>query len=369
VNASTALAPTAPGRLGEAIDPAAMLTYLGELASWRDQRRRELDRIDQLLLQQATQPVPTPPSLDDITLSMALWQAVATRFQELTRVWDSGRVGVIERQQLATLIWGRLDQSGSAAMSVPEACRLSDALAAQLLRASDPQSANLEVRLREIRTTIERIRQSQPGADPRQLADLDRRHRELAEQAARGGDVGGFVPVLEAEAARAERDLIVAAGQRQQTAREVQRAHDWRAELLRRGESAQAQAQLCAATITSPPRLAVPQVQLLGPVPTGSTEVSAYLTRLATVERALTTVEATYAAPLAERAQLAQQLTGLVALAEATDRARDHEVTAVQGLAEALLTATPTDLPRSRAIVAAYQSLLGPPSAIRERTS
>ena len=59
--------------------------------------------------------------------------------------WDSGRVGVRERERLATLIWGRLDAastppgrsgdqhgvpgSGSAlAVSLPEACRLSDAL-------------------------------------------------------------------------------------------------------------------------------------------------------------------------------------------------------------------------------------------------
>ena len=73
---------------------------------------------------------------DDITLSMVLWKAASDRYEQLKSVWDSGRVGPAERERLATLIWGRLDatnlHASGLSMSLPEACRLSDALAAQL---------------------------------------------------------------------------------------------------------------------------------------------------------------------------------------------------------------------------------------------
>ena len=79
---------------------------------------------------------------------MALWKAVADRHDLLVATWDSGRVGPTELARLSTLVWGRLDAlprppiilcsdtppvpAGALAVSLPEACRLSDALAASL---------------------------------------------------------------------------------------------------------------------------------------------------------------------------------------------------------------------------------------------
>ena len=141
---ATATAPRAPGRLGVPLTPPEALHYLDALGTWRDQRRAELDRLDEAALAS-----PDPDAFTaDILLSMALWKAVADRHDLLLATWDSGRVGVRERERLATLVWGRLDTSldprlagaatsngvpgsGSAlAVSLPEACRLSDALAA-----------------------------------------------------------------------------------------------------------------------------------------------------------------------------------------------------------------------------------------------
>ena len=143
---ATATAPRAPGRLGSPLDAQEALHYLDALGTWRDQRRAELDRLDEAALAG-----PDPDAFTaDILLSMALWKAVADRHDLLLATWDSGRVGVRERERLSTLVWGRLDTSldprlagaatsngvpgsGSAlAVSLPEACRLSDALAASL---------------------------------------------------------------------------------------------------------------------------------------------------------------------------------------------------------------------------------------------
>ena len=40
---------------------------------------------------------------------MALWKAVADRYDLLVATWDSGRVGPTELERLSTLVWGRLD--------------------------------------------------------------------------------------------------------------------------------------------------------------------------------------------------------------------------------------------------------------------
>src|SRR5688572_11853064 len=123
-------APVAPGQMGSTLDARAAEVYVGELGRWRDARRRELDELDKAALQAANGTTAT----GDILLSMALWKAVSDRYELLRATWSSGRVGVTELTRMSTLIWGRLDASAASGLSVslPEACRLSDALLSQL---------------------------------------------------------------------------------------------------------------------------------------------------------------------------------------------------------------------------------------------
>src|ERR687889_1068785 len=96
-------APEAPGRLGQAVEVMAMQTYLAALDSWVRYRKAELDELDAAALAS-----PRKNELSgDMTLSMALWKAVADRQQLLLAVWDGGRVLQTDRERLATLIWGR----------------------------------------------------------------------------------------------------------------------------------------------------------------------------------------------------------------------------------------------------------------------
>jgi hypothetical protein len=223
--AATALTPTAPGRIGVAISPEDALRYLEALGAWRDQRRKELDLLDEAALAggSGVQTSDTAGLTGDIMLSMALWKAVADRHDLLMATWDSGRVGPAERERLSTLIWGRLDatldprlaqrsdvpsSSGALAVSLPEAMRLSDALAASLrARLSlDPAGAEVTTRLRQLRAQLERVRDlvaALPKAPPeirdipsRTLAKLDERLVEMADKAKRGADVGGLVGPL-----------------------------------------------------------------------------------------------------------------------------------------------------------------------------
>ena len=123
-------APPAPGRMGAEVQPDQARVYLEHLGQWRDGRRAELDQLDQAALQSPNGAAAT----SDITLSMALWKAASDRYEQLQSAWDAGRMGPTERLRLATLIWGRLDTEAASglAVSLPEACRLSDALASSL---------------------------------------------------------------------------------------------------------------------------------------------------------------------------------------------------------------------------------------------
>ena len=88
-----ATAPNAPGRLGAPLDPRAAAGYLEALGRWREDRKRELDQLDQAALAARDGAQLT----GDIMLSMALWKAVSDRYELLLATWDSGRVGQAER--------------------------------------------------------------------------------------------------------------------------------------------------------------------------------------------------------------------------------------------------------------------------------
>lgn len=364
---SSVIAPEAPARMGEAVEPAAMLRYLADLGAWRDHRRSELDELDRRALA-------SPDSaalVGDITLAMALWQAVAVRYDELERVWNGGRVGRVERERLSALVWGRLDAAttgASLAVSLPEACRLSDALAGQLrLRLSlDPYGVDLAARMRAMRATLERVRElvaGEPVGRGRdgglaRLARLERRFDDVVRRAQRGGDVGGLVGPWEADAAVTERDLIVGAATRRDDERDRERAVSLREELISRGERVSRAADECVARVRPAPTLAVPRVEALGPVPEDPVAVDAYLVRLEAAGRALAMAEQAYAGPLDELDRL-RSLVGLYwAKAVATGHDRRPEVVAMHRQARAVVGAAPADLPRARSVVAAFQALL-----------
>ena len=354
---SVGLAPNAPGRLGEAIEADALLGYLGALARWRQHRKVELDRLDAAALTSGE-----PDSYTgDLVLAMSLWQSISDRADAIETGWDSGRADRTGRQKLSQLIWGRLDAGLGAgfAISFVEACRLSDAIVAQLRTrlALDPATADTAARLTAIRAQLERCREL---ADQPTTARLDRlrsRVAALVEQAGRGADVAGPVRVLESEAALIERDLIVAAGRRTSAGRDRDRAVELLAGLRSRQQPLRELAARCQDRIADPPRLAIPDLDAVGPVPTDPAAVPDYLTRLSRVGEAITLAERSYSAPLAERDELRGRLDGYRAMASAR-RDTDPALEQAYQQARTVLWTAPCNLSVARGQVAVYQAMV-----------
>lgn len=369
MNTAYAVAPQAPGALGTDVDQREILRYLDALITWKDRRRTELDALDQAAMGLTT-PQEQHDVTADVTLSMTLWQAVSERLELLTATWDSGRVGESERRRITTLIWGSLEQVGSRgsgqalAVSLPEACRLSDSLASSLrsrlrLDGTDPDVTG---RLRSLRQTVERIA-DQVALIPAGRRDsavqvyraLDARLDDITERVQRGADVGGLIAPLEARAAMTERDLIVAASARAHARVDHARATGEANELSARGQAVRALAERARQVLAPAPTLGIPDVTALGAIPADPDELTAYLAKLERVDRALSMAQSTYAAALARREDLIARAARLRdAFSEGSDASAAMSGLAAQ--AQVLIDASPTDLTQLEALVQAQET-------------
>jgi hypothetical protein len=370
-------APVAPGQMGSALEARAAQVYLDELGSWRDGRRHELDELDKAALQTATGSTAT----GDILLSMALWKAISDRYELLLATWNSGRVGITELMRMSTLIWGRLDAATASGLSVslPEACRLSDALLSQLRvkLGLDPSGMEITERIRQLRAQMERIREQidlEPAGAAQQQAALEqsrlaRRLKEVAEKAGRGGDVAGLLGPLEIEAATFERDLIVNGARRRDAAALVQRAREQRADLEAREAALRAIVEECVRRVDPSPRYAVPDTAALGPVPNTREELENYLRRLDQVSRAMTVAQTAYAKALHDHSELDSRLEAYRAKAEATRVAEIPDVALAYQLARNALDERPSRMVLAEQLLTVYQTYLQTTPAPQEAQS
>lgn len=366
MSSAYAVTPTTPGSLGSDVPAPELLRYLDEMLRWKDQRRTELDALDRAALE-LSDPADRAAVTPDVTLSMTLWQAVADRLDLILATWDNGRVGEQERRRITTLVWGTLEQPGSRgqqslAVSLPEACRLSDSLASSLrsrlrLDGQDPRATDRISTLRQqvarISDQVALIPESRRTSAAQAHLLLERRLEDVAERLRRGGDVGGFLGPLEAEAATIERDLIVAASARAHAKADHAQATREVAELTARGQALRQLADRTRTEVTPAPTLGIPDVTALGPVPSEPEALTAYLSRLERVERALTHAHGEYAAARARRADLAEQVTRLRTALESLEGSGAMQ--ALMTEADALLASEPTDLTRLEALVRAQE--------------
>lgn len=381
-------APSAPGRLGSPLDATAAQAYLDALARWRDDRRGELEQLDKVALAS-----PEASSFTgDMSLSLAVWKAVSDRYDLLVATWDGGRVGAAERERMSSLIWGRLDatldprvlaassapgslSASGLTVSLPEACRLSDALAAQLRvrLAIDPSGLEVAERLRQLRAQLERIRDQvnlEPaGAGQQQAAKeqavLGRRLKEIADKVARGGDVGGMVEPMEIAASTFERDLIVNGSLRRQSSAQVEQARALRADLELREGALTLLVERCVAAVDPSPKYAVPDIDALGPVPNTTPRLAEYVQRLHQVSRAMTLAQDAYAATLSARDELRSRWEAYQAKAQTLGLAADPDLVLVAELLRRTFARQPVRMPVARQVVELYQTLLSTASGTR----
>lgn len=363
----TLTAPAAPGRMGQAVEPALLQSYLGELEAWVRGRKTELDELDAAALAADR----GADVASDMVLSLALWKAVSDRYQLVFATWDGGRVLQAEREKISTLIWGRLDGAsslpGGLVVSLPEACRLSDALAGQLRTRLSlvPGADAAAARIKDLRAQCERLR-DQVALEPAntrdqavdELAGLMSRLEAVADKATRGADVGGLLAPLEQDATRFERDLIVGNARRRDARGQVQRARELRADLEARESALTHLAETCVRTVDPAPHYAIPDVDALGPIPNTPEAIGPYLQRLDRVGQALSLAQSKYAAALAERAELAELLDAYVAKARALGVADRDDLRDSERQARAVLAREPAPMAVCRQLVSTYQTWL-----------
>ncbi|GAB2983990.1 hypothetical protein [Nocardioides montaniterrae] len=372
----TVSAPVAPGKLGEALEPAAIQQYLTALDGWLRTRRDELDQLDQTALAAGR----GGEVAGDMALALALWKAISDRYQLVCATWDGGRVLEQERERISALIWGRLDGAtglpGGLAVSLPEAGRLCDALVGQLGTSLSlaPGADVAAVRIKELRAQLERIR-DQIGLEPvnsrdaaaRKLAGMILRLDAITDRAERGADVGGELGPLEVEATTYERDLIVGNARRRDARDEVLSARELRADLEQRAMALRKLADTCVATVDPAPRLAVPDVDALGPVPVTIDAIGPYKSRLDRVSQALELAQQRYSDALAEHQELSELLDAYAAKARALGLADNPDLVSSHQQARALLDRRPTPMAVAQQLVATYQTWLT--SRTRENAS
>ena len=296
-------APDAPGALGKAAEPAQLLVYLDALGQWLTELRNQLGEVDQLA-QHSDQGQAAFP---DIRLGMALWQMITNAYQLLLTTWDSGRVGPKELEMMSSQIWGRLDSGPIGprstdlhGMSLPEACRLADALIGQLRQrfGVGTATAQHQFRLRDLTAQVERLREqvkleppvAQRSAQQR-LVSIEQHLAATSAAAERGGDIGGLLGALEVDAATFERDMIVNGARRREQAMSKEKAVAERDQLVARGDKLRALVDFVTQKVSPAPRYAVPDVVALGAVPNSPSELVRYTEQIAQVKRAMDHVE------------------------------------------------------------------------------
>lgn len=349
-------APEAPGTIGQQIEPMAAGRYLNDLMGWVDARKAELDSLDHAV--QASRY--SEELTRDIALNLQIWHAIQARVTRFRQIWDGGRVGAREREQLSNAIWSRMDNDDQATaqlsgLSLPEACKLSDALTSQLRTRLqlDPSGAEVLGKVRSLQAGLERIR-DQIALEPAQLrpqanAVLDGLNDRLAaieEKISRGGDVGGLIGPLEMDAARFERDLIITAATRRAQPN-TPPAPDATDQLYQRLTKREAELRelvdQVVASVEQPPKYAVPSLAALGEPPVTGPEREAFASRLALIDQAMDQVEQAYRAALGAPSAVGE----LQRLAERIDQANsgDQAAEVKQLVALSLVIATRSQTP------------------------
>ena len=383
-----AQAPTPPAGPGDLPEDGAIDHYLAELGRWRMRREHELRALDEV-----TRTHDDRDDLNaDLTTSMALWHAVAQRHDLLMTTWEASS-GDGERDWVGQLIWGLLEMpDGDAqalAIPLPEAMRLSDALAASLRARTGVEGDDVSPRERvaalglEVARVRERLLaqreqddrdvavsgeedQTEDGAGTAgeetpdlaaQLDDVESRLTDLTDRP--GEDALPVIGALQSELAGIDHAAIVADAAEAHERADRDQATAERDHLLAKGEAVRSLAERVLNTVHPAPRLGIPDVSALGDVPESEDELATYVGNLERVGRALDQAHATYAAALAEYADLADRAERLASTLAGCGAPTSVDLAGMLTAAKESLHNQPADIQRASALIAAQEAYLG----------
>lgn len=357
-----AVAPTPPAGPGDLPEDGTIDRYLSELGRWRMRREHELRALDEL-----TRTHDDRDALnEDITSSMTLWHAVAQRHDLLLTTWESATDGDGERDWVAQLIWGVLEMpDGDAqalAVPLPEAMRLSDALA-DSLRArvgADDDDVPVPERVATLDEVAARLREGVgPDDDTTELDEVEAGLTALRDSGRDDEEAAAEVGGLQSRLARLDHASIVAAATEAHGRADAEQAAAERDHLVAKGEAVRALAERVLNSVHPAPQLGIPDVTALGEVPTDETELGTYVANLERVGRALDQAHATYAAALAEYADLADRAERLARTYSGCGAPTIVDLAGMLTAAKESLHNQPADIQRASALIAAQEAYLG----------
>jgi hypothetical protein len=362
-----AVAPEPSGSPGVPAGDQEVEAYLQELGRWRLRREHELMAIDASTRTHDGREVLNA----HVTESMKLWHAVAQRHDLLLSTWDHGNTSPETRLILNQLIWGLLEQpdgnAESIALSVPEATRLSDYLAVAL-RAQvgiDDDLTDPQERIDSLREGLERLREHARTVEPQRqeetegvLSELEGRLTKVHERLVEGENVTVQLGALQTELAIVERRLLLTDAKARHDRADPEQVAAEREELLARGEAVRSLAQRALETINPAPRLGIPDAAALGEVPTDKDALTTYIGNLERISRALDQAHNTYAAALAEYADLASRAQKLAQTLAGCGAPTSVDLAGMLTAAKESLNNRPADIHRAAALVAAQEAYL-----------
>lgn len=358
-----AVAPPPPAEPGLPAPDEATDRYLSELARWRLRREHELRALDELTRSHGER-----QALEaDLTSSMTLFHAIAQRHDLLLATWADVQGGEGEREWVAQLIWGVLElpdgDADALAVSMPDALRLSDALAGSLrVRVDADGEATAQDRLAGLDAGLERVRgvlAEQDGSAGEEVAEaLEDAAGQV--EALHGQDEPGLAEIGAAEShlVAVERELIVSAASHAHARADREQAEAERAHLVARGEAVRSLAQRVLDDVRPAPRLGIPDVTALGEVPEDEGALETYVNNLERVGRALEQAHATYAAALAEYADLADRAERLAKTLAGCGAPTSVDLAGMLTAAKESLHTRPADVQRASALIAAQEAYL-----------
>ncbi|MGO0578172.1 hypothetical protein [Ornithinimicrobium panacihumi] len=380
-----AVAPEPPAGPGDLPEDGAVDRYLAELGRWRMRREHELRALDEL-----TRTHDERDALNvDVTTSMALWHAVAQRHDLLLTTWEAATEGEGERDWVAQLIWGVLEMpDGDAqalAITLPEAMRLSDSLATSLRARLGTDEDDLPVadRTAALQDEIDRIRtrldesgspaegdEADQGDDTEETPDLHAQLQELEteleavrqggqpEDDGRAAEVRSELGALQSRLVRIDQASIVATASEAHGRADAEQAAAERDHLVAKGEAVRALAERVLNSVHPAPKLGIPDVTALGDLPSDENELSTYVANLERVGRALDQAHATYAAALAEYADLADRAELLAKTLSGCGAPTSVDLAGMLTAAKESLHNQPADIQRASALIAAQEAYL-----------
>lgn len=369
-----AVAPPPPAEPGK--DPAvgAITRYVSELARWRMRRDHELRALDEL-----TRAHEDRDDLEaDLTSSMTLFHAIAQRHDLLLTTWGDGGGGDAadpelddgQRGWVGQLVWGVLEMpDGDAqalALSLPDALRLSDAMASALRGrlGTDEDELPMTERLGRAREHLDLVRSHL--ADREGLPDGDGLDERLEEAEARltaldgreDKEAVGDLALVVAEIAAIDHEVVTTrAAHVHETAGHEQAATE-RDHLVARGEAVRALAEKVLNAINPAPRLGIPDVEALGEIPDEGPALEAYVGNLERVARALEQAHSTYAAALAEYADLSDRAERLARTLAGCGAPTSVDLAGMLTATKECLQTQPADVRRASALIAAQEAYL-----------